>query len=646
MIPRLLHIILIALLVLPFQNGLAQERLKDTLKIKEVKIQRQLEHIGISLHKIDSLELRQNPGGSLAGLLADHSPVFIKSAAPGSLATISMRGTLASHTQVLWNGIRINSPMLGQVDFSLIPTFFTDQVQIISGPGSVQSGSGGIGGSIDLASRARWGNPFYGSILAGLGSFNTYRLMAEAGGGKQKWHLRFRIFREQSENDFPFLNTANGLFNTVRQENADFEKNGFLAQGFYRPNEHHMLSLHAWVQLNRRNLPPIMSFEGSGREEYQKDDQIRISASWQYSKQGFYSKLTTGTSQNNLDYYLAHQTGGGLLVNYQTSSRSQSWYNNFEGSYQISSKHSLKTRINGDYHQVEIEDLKTGSGYTAERLEIGLQLKAEQDWSNRLRTYALVQQDWVNRSRNPLVPVIGGSFIILPDLLELNSSLGKNFHPPSLNDLHWVPGGNSDLLPEEGFLGDLGFRSMFEGDSAWKMEIGVTGFISYIENWILWRPGEFRYWTPDNLASVLARGIESSLRASVILGKNKVDFRVNYTLTRTNPINMPGFSSHQLMYIPVHKASLLLHLKRAFWYFNYRFSFASERFTSTDEEQSLHQLPAYSLHHLTLGRELSIRDLRSDIRIQVHNLFDTDYQTILWRAMPGRYFSLSLKIDF
>ena len=60
------HIVLISLMVFPFQMGMAQERLKDTLRIEEVHIRGKLEPKGLSLQKIDSLELQQNIGGTLS----------------------------------------------------------------------------------------------------------------------------------------------------------------------------------------------------------------------------------------------------------------------------------------------------------------------------------------------------------------------------------------------------------------------------------------------------------------------------------------------------------------------------------------------------------------------------------------------------
>ena len=104
----------------------------DTLQLLEMEIvSTQLEQSGTTKTTIfDSVVRSGSELTNLAGLLADNSVVFIKSYGRGGLATASFRGTAASHTQVLWNGFQITSPMLGQVDLSLVPAVFFDEAKL------------------------------------------------------------------------------------------------------------------------------------------------------------------------------------------------------------------------------------------------------------------------------------------------------------------------------------------------------------------------------------------------------------------------------------------------------------------------------------------------------------------------------------
>ena len=91
--------------------------------------------------QIESDIISQNAARSLADVLAENSLLYIKSLGQGAQATSSFRGTSSSHTQVLWNGININSATLGNFDFSLIPGFFVDELNIYSGVAQMRGGS-------------------------------------------------------------------------------------------------------------------------------------------------------------------------------------------------------------------------------------------------------------------------------------------------------------------------------------------------------------------------------------------------------------------------------------------------------------------------------------------------------------------------
>ena len=103
-----------------------------TIAIESVDIsgRRPMKEIGVQRTELDTLVLRENITASLADALATGSTIFIKSYGRATLATASFRGTAPSHTQVTWNDMKVNSPMLGQVDFSLIPAYFIDDATI------------------------------------------------------------------------------------------------------------------------------------------------------------------------------------------------------------------------------------------------------------------------------------------------------------------------------------------------------------------------------------------------------------------------------------------------------------------------------------------------------------------------------------
>lgn len=132
-------------------SGLAQTSQRAN-NLREVVVwgNRSMKDIGVQKTTFDSLSLKENIALSMADILTFNSSVFVKSYGRATLSTVAFRGTSPSHTQVTWNGMRINNPMLGMTDFSTIPSFFIDKASLLHGTSSVNETGGGLGGLVRL----------------------------------------------------------------------------------------------------------------------------------------------------------------------------------------------------------------------------------------------------------------------------------------------------------------------------------------------------------------------------------------------------------------------------------------------------------------------------------------------------------------
>ena len=148
-------IICILLLWIAFAPVRAQqEKEAYQLEMEELSVQgkRPLKQVGIQRTTLDSLTLHDNIAQSMADILTQNATVFVKSYGRATQSTAEFRGTSPSHTQVTWNGMRINSPMLGTVDFSLIPAYFMDEAALYHGASSIALTGGGLGGAMGRSS--------------------------------------------------------------------------------------------------------------------------------------------------------------------------------------------------------------------------------------------------------------------------------------------------------------------------------------------------------------------------------------------------------------------------------------------------------------------------------------------------------------
>ena len=148
-----------------------------------------MKEIGIQQTKLDSTVLKENIALSMADVLTFNSSIFVKQYGRATLSTVAFRGTSPSHTQVTWNGMRINSPMLGMTDFSMIPAYFIDDASLLHGTSSVNETGGGLGGAVKLSTRPADADGFGLQYVQGVGSFKTFDEFLRLTYGDKHWQV-------------------------------------------------------------------------------------------------------------------------------------------------------------------------------------------------------------------------------------------------------------------------------------------------------------------------------------------------------------------------------------------------------------------------------------------------------------------------
>ena len=163
--------------------------------------------------------------------------------------------------------------------------------------------------------------------------------------------------------------------------------------------------------------------------------------------------------------------------------------------------------------------------------------------------------------------------------------------------------------------------------------------------WIQWKPSFYRYWVPENVAMVFARGIENHVNASFVEGDWKVSLSGNYVYTITTDeseaAQLQGVSGKQLIYIPRHHGNLFVDARWKTWSLSYTLEATGRRSTSYADVETF-PLQAYYLHHIAVGKQ--IKKFRVELRC--NNLTDKEYQNVIWRAMPGRSFEVMVNYKY
>lgn len=631
---------------------------KEPVRLKEVKVfENRLfdkETAGLKQTRVDSIVLKENLNHTLSELLSENTPIFIKAYGRGSMATASFRGTAPSHTQVLWNGMSINSPMLGMVDFSLLPVYFIDQVELKHGGASVEDISGALGGSISMNNKPDWHNTFSGKMVVGAGSFGTHEAFGQVNAGNGQFQSKTRLYHTYSRNDFPFINDAVIGKPRQRNENADYRMYSVMQEFYGRLSSKDILSVKAWFHSADRSIPKLNSDESDEHANInlQRDETWRINTSWDHNYRGGTISLDAGVNVQRLDYTLQNYIRIGFIPAIYSESQATSYINKLQVVHDLSPSATFKLAVNINHHRVNTADSVAKTGYGERRNEMLWFAGIYKNVNDRLNLRAVLRQDYADNELVPAIPSAGFDLKLSGNReLYLKGNIIRNYRIPTLNDLYWQPGGNPDLRPEQGVTGEMSLAWKKRGEKLW-IASQLTGFHSNIRDWIIWIPSFKGFWEPRNVKKVIARGIELSAKVKSGIGPVRLSLNVNYAFTRSlnyGETNTWGDESYgkQLVYIPVHSGNVFANLHYKGYTFTVQHNSFSRRFTTSSNDLTARDdLPNYYMNHVYLSKVLKWKKFTFEPQLKVYNLFNEYYRSVLDRRMPSRNYMILLMARF
>ncbi|MCC6724235.1 MAG: TonB-dependent receptor plug domain-containing protein, partial [Saprospiraceae bacterium] len=560
-------------------------------------------------------DLTTLPAQSAADFLRSNAGIYLKTYGAGSLATTSIRGASAGQTAVVWNGFQIQSPMLGLLDWSLLPTAFTDEISLQYGGNGAIWGSGALGGTLLLNNNADFSKKKALQFAASHGSFGQWNGQTVAKFSNQYWASSTRIFRQQSENDFTY-STAPGHPNK-RQTNAAMHQEGIMQEVYWRPNGRHQLGLNTWLQSAYREIPPTTVQARSLANQH--DRAIRTALHWRYAMDKQVLQLRSAGFKESIHYRDELQG---------TDAPSHFWTSITEADLQRQFSSKIQVQITGNqtFTKAFIKNYPAPGKRTQSAIFASMHY-GNGPWSAQLDA----RQAWANGKIIPFTPSFGLERK-MGNLLKIGARLGRNYRLPSLNDLYWAPGGNTNLKAESGWAEELNAR--FELKKA-NTTLGFTSavFNRNIKNWIQWLPTEGQpYWSASNIKAVRSRGMEHRLHLAWTVMQWQFGFEGGYDFVRSTnqeAITLPKIDEgQQWFYVPEHQGFVngSIHFKGLRAWFR-------QQFTGSVITE-FGQLGGYKIASTGLDYLGQIRGNSARFFLQIDNLWNANYRVIERRPMP------------
>jgi vitamin B12 transporter len=569
---------------------------------------------------------------TLADLLASQSQVFIKSYGQG-IATASFRGSSAEQTAVLWKGFNIQNPMLGQADFSLIAGDVSDQVSVQYGGNGALFGSGAVGGTVQLLSSAHYNTGLHASIGAQVGSYGHLRKQASLSYGNAKWYSTVKLFELSVKNDFTFTNTFLPGKPEVKQINAAIDQQGVVNENYFKLTPNQELNVNVWYQKANRQVPPSMSVPIT--KAYQDDESYRTSAEWKLKG----PMVTWAVRSAYFDERINYVNPVSSLLS--GNSRSKSFISEAESNIHLHSKRYLNIGINNTYITAFADGYK--GTFDRNRTALFVSYKTDQVIRN-ITTSVSVRQELVNTNTwTPIMPNAGMEWKARKWLTVLGN-VSRSYRLPTFNELYWKSV-TTQVKPETGWGEELNLR-MQTAYRKFTFNATTGVFNRTVQNWIVWQPGLID-WVPVNLKNVWSRGAELDAKLSYALGGCTLSYRimVNYVLSTNSETGIQNDETigRQLIYVPhiTQQHQLLAAFKT--WHVGVLQQYVGMRYTTSDNSTWLND---YSLTSLVAGKQINIKRFALVLSGQINNLWNTDYQAIADRPMPGRNYLLNTTFKF
>lgn len=587
---------------------------------------------GNKMISIDSADLAKHLSYSLAELLRNETPLYIKSYGAGNLATSSFRGGSAAHTAVLWNGFNINNAATGQVDFSIIPLFAVNTVTVQHGGGGTLWGSGAVGGSIHLQNKLSFYKGIEASACLTAGSFGKLSKQTSFILSRKRWASSVSIFNTTAKNNFSFINPYTN--EKQIQANAEQQGIGVITDHSFKMKENMWLNFSSWYQQNNRNIP--VAINQMTHKAYQKDEVLRCSSEWKYFRNAFNYFIRTAYFNEQMLYVNDIATiQSGNKTNTVIAETETRWFFLPNQCLNIGSNHTFIS-----LHSSGFED-KHNQNKTAFFISHGAKYFKE-----KLKTTISGRKEFLQHQNIPFTYAAGVSYLLFEEI-EWKAAYSKVFRLPTFNDLYWQPGGDKNLLPENGYSGEIGFLiDTKERFKSWHFKTEQTYFSRVMHNWIIWLP-QGSFWVPQNIMEVWSRGVETRSSLTYLAGKTNISLFLltNYVVSTNQKIKSENDASFdkQLIYVPMYSGSARLSASNRFFEISVANQYTGYRYISSDNSEYL--LPFYNTH-ARFSYILPMQEISLSLFFSVENIFNTSYMLVQSYAMPLRNYNTGIIIKY
>lgn len=553
-----------------------------------------------SVTVIDEEEIEARQADSLAELISTVPGVTLSQAGgPGQQTSLFLRGAESDQTLLLWNGIQLNNPYFGGVNWQLISTDGVERVEVVRGPFSTLYGSNALGGVVQVFTGEQ-----QGATLRLEGGENGYARAGLAGGadfGKVRLDVTGNLRRGDGELDNAFFDSEELVARTLWTVRPGMQL-GLLVRGNDSDNG---IPLSSGQPTPRRTI---------AWQETEVAIPFKVEVGpWEVEAQLSRTAFDSAFRDPDSEFGPATDTEseglrGRTVVTYRAGDRLWVAAGSEVERLEVTDSSSFGTNLDGARQRTWAAFGQASWGAGPVRLDVGLRRDDNDVYGaeTSLRAGSVVD--------------LGGGF-------RARASYGESFRAPSLGELFFPFYGNPDLRPETGETWEVGFEREHEG-----VRFALVGFETRQRNLIDSHPVTF---TAVNIGRAESRGIEAEFG----IQRGIFAARLDGTWLKTENLD----TEEPLLRRPEESANLVLTARPADWTLNLETRYVGERPDIDESTFSRAMNPSYV--RIDLAAQWQATE-RFAPYARLENLADEEYEAVLGYPSPGRTWIGGLAVEF
>jgi outer membrane cobalamin receptor len=501
----------------------------DEVFVTATKTEETRRNVPNSVILMDETDIEESAANTLGNLLGNEQGIDLRTYGNygGAAEEIHIRGMGAEGTQILINGININSPSLGSVDTGKIDLNNIEKIEVVKGAGSLLYGTGAMAGTVSIITKGPQKGFTDLKIGAGYGTNSTYEISAEQG-----------MFLTES---FGYYLTAKRKETDGFRSNSDLDHKDISFNFVYDRERGLDISLYGDYVDRSYGLPGVRPPAGTsefiinGIRLYDNESSNLLNAGGDED-----THLAVDISGSPIDWlrltlkgtYLNTESYNKNVYYYYGLSGSKTWVTNkvkgIEGNMDIDLISGMNMFVGAEYKEYDWENKgitlnenlaedPASVTVTAEGLyTYGLFAEVQYRPVEKFKLIAGLRREEHSEFGSVYVPRYGA--IISPsEHTAIKANYGKHFNAPTPNALFWPyedwgwgmgTEGNRDLDPETGKHMDAGVEHAFWDD---KVFVNATYFKWDIKDKISWIPDASYFYTPQNLNTYKGEGWEAGV---------------------------------------------------------------------------------------------------------------------------------------